>query len=94
MRNFSVILNSLLLLLVSINCMRRRVLYNIGAHYEIDYVCIMYYYVHLILICLCCIYYKTARSCHLYALHMNQAEECATKRLFGVIVWYNNVVSK
>ena len=25
---------------------------------------------------------------------MNQTEECATKRVFGVIVWYNNVVGK
>ena len=25
---------------------------------------------------------------------MNQTEECATKRVFGVIIWYDNVVGK
>ena len=25
---------------------------------------------------------------------MNQTEQCATKRVFGVMIWYNNVVGK
>ena len=29
--------------------------------------------------------YRTARSCHLSVLCMNQTEELATKRVFGVI---------
>ena len=39
----------------------------------------------------CCVRYKTARSCHLSVLRMNQTDECVTKRVFGVIIWYNNV---
>ena len=30
----------------------------------------------------------------LSVLGMNKAEECATSCVFGVIIWYNNVVSK
>ena len=38
--------------------------------------------------------YKTAQSCHSFVLHMNQTEECATKRVFDVIICYDNVVGK
>ena len=38
--------------------------------------------------------YKTARSCHLSVLRMNQTEECATKRVLDVIISYDNVVGK
>ena len=31
-------------------------------------------------------------SRHLSVLRMNQTEECAMKRVFGVIIWYNDVV--
>ena len=30
----------------------------------------------------------------LSVLYMKQTEECAIKRVFGVIIWYNNVVGK
>ena len=43
---------------------------------------------------LCCVRYKTARSCRLSVIRMNQTEECGTKRVFGVIIWYNDVVGK
>ena len=33
----------------------------------------------------CCIRYETARSCHLSVLRMNQSEQCAAKRVFGVV---------
>ena len=33
----------------------------------------------------CFVRYKSARSCHLSVLRMNQTDELATKRVFGVI---------
>ena len=42
--------------------------------------------VHMIFKCLFVFFgIKTAQSCHLTVLHMNQTEELATKRVFGVI---------
>ena len=36
----------------------------------------------------------SAWSCHLSVLRIKPNEECATKRVFGVIISYNNVVGK
>ena len=42
----------------------------------------------------CHVRYKTARSCHLSILRMNQTEEGAMKRVFGSIISYDSVVGK
>ena len=58
------------------------------------YVAVGHEQVCMLHVFLCCVRFKTARSCHLSVLRINQNEEFATKRVFGVTICHNNVVGK